>query len=229
MIPENAEDVIQQPKNLQLATVAGVYPDGLSLIPDDQTEPTQKHYKFLGSAYPSPAVGDRVVVMKMSGTYVVVGSLGVTSFLPAANTVYAGPESGSAAAAAFRSLVAADLPVVPISKGGTGQSGIIVETEAQNIVTAAEGWTITGAFFAQWGKLAMIFIEIDATQAMSVSASVPVANVVAGKRPRTFAPAQAWLSTSRAALITTDGDLRLSSGSISAGNGYSIMSVYMLA
>ena len=64
-----------QPNSLQLATVAGVYEDGLSLIPDAQAEATQKHYKYLSSAYPSPAVGDRVVVMKMSGTYVVMGSL----------------------------------------------------------------------------------------------------------------------------------------------------------
>lgn len=183
------------------ATVTEVTSEGIRILIDGEPEPTTKAFKQLNPEH-AFSVGDRVVAMLQSGTYVILGTLG-----------YPG---------------AAGVPL-PIIHGGTGQSGVIVETEAQNIVTPAEGWSISGAFFAQWGKLAMILIEIDATQAMSVSASVPVANVVAGKRPRTFAPAQAWLSTSRAALITTDGDLRLSSGSISAGSGYSIMSVYMLA
>lgn len=38
-----------------------------------------------------------------------------------ANTVYAGPASGGAATPSFRSLVSDDLPVVGITKGGTGQ------------------------------------------------------------------------------------------------------------
>ena len=183
------------------ATVTEVTTDGIRILIDGEQEPTTKAFKQLNPEHEF-STGDRVVAMLQSGTYVILGTLG-----------YPG---------------AAGAPL-PISKGGTGQSEIIVETTIENIVTPAEGWTITGAYFAQWGKLAMIFIEIDATQDMSISSSVPVANVVAGKRPRSFAPAQAWLSTSRAALISTNGDLRLSSGSISAGNGYSIMSVYMLA
>ena len=75
LFPEFAGRKNEQPNNLQLATVAGVYEDGLALIPDAQAAATQKHYKYLASAYPAPAVGDRVVVMKMSGTYVVMGSL----------------------------------------------------------------------------------------------------------------------------------------------------------
>ena len=75
LFPEFAGRKNEQPNNLQLATVAGVYEDGLALIPDAQAAATQKHYKYLASAYPAPAVGDRVVVMKMSGTYVVLGSL----------------------------------------------------------------------------------------------------------------------------------------------------------
>lgn len=193
LIPEGAGDVIQQPKNLQLATVAGVYSDGLSLIPDDQTEATQKHYKFLGSAYPSPAVGDRVVVMKMSGTYVVVGSLGVTSSLPEANTVYAGPASGSAAAAAFRSLVAADLPLVPISKGGTGQTGAYLTQEVSEICTTNSDYTISSASYAQWGKLATLYVNGDFHKASTSTSDVTTAfTMVEGKRPIMTTLARAW-------------------------------------
>lgn len=43
-----------------------------------------------------------------------------------ANVVYAGPSSGSAAAPVFRAIVADDLPVVPVSKGGTSFSSYAV-------------------------------------------------------------------------------------------------------
>ena len=57
-----------------LATVYSVDSGGLRLIMKNQSDPTQKKYKKL-SSYESPQVGDRVVLMKMSGTYVVMGSL----------------------------------------------------------------------------------------------------------------------------------------------------------
>ena len=191
LIPERGEGRIQQPSNLQLATVAGVYSDGLSLIPDDQTDPTQKHYKFLASAYPSPAAGDRVVVMKMSGTYVVVGSLGGSSSMPAANTVYAGPTSGSAAAAAFRALVADDIPnlnaskitagTLPISRGGTGNTGTETETTLSNIATAGTGVTLLDAAFSHWGKLTMLYVHGKTTAA--ITGPGVLFTVASGKRP----------------------------------------------
>ena len=225
MIPENAEDVIQQPKNLQLATVAGVYPDGLSLIPDDQTEPTQKHYKFLGSAYPSPAVGDRVVVMKMSGTYVVVGSLGVTSFLPAANTVYAGPESGSAAAAAFRSLVAADLPVVPISKGGTGQIEVFMTQEISEICITNSDFAVSNATYAQWGKLATLYVVGEFQKAStSTSDDTTAFTMVEGKRPKVTSLARAWRNSN--AILYWNGQMVFHG---SATGGVTFLATYLLA
>lgn len=221
-----------QPNNLQLAIVAGIYEDGLSLIPDAQAEPTQKHYKYLTSAYPAPAVGDRVVIMKMSGTYVVMGALGVSASLPAANTVYAGPASGDAAAAAFRSLVAADLPVVPINKGGSGQSGVSITQDASEIVTASEGWAVTSAIFGQWGKLAMIRIDIKTTQQVTIGTDTTIAQIASGKRPAVTSPAQAWLSSVYHALITANGALhvgRSSSATVAANVGFTFLAVYLLA
>lgn len=69
--------------DLLLATVAAVTSGGLTLIPDGETEATQKKYKYMTSAYPAPEAGDRVVVMRLSGTYVVLGRIGAST--PAAD------------------------------------------------------------------------------------------------------------------------------------------------
>lgn len=49
-----------------------------------------------------------------------------TAVNQSANLVYAGPTTGAAAAPTFRSLVADDLPTVPATKGGTGQTVYVV-------------------------------------------------------------------------------------------------------
>lgn len=52
-----------------LATVGAVYSDGLSLIFDGQTAASQKHYKRNTSI--TFSAGQRVKIVKMSGTYIV--------------------------------------------------------------------------------------------------------------------------------------------------------------
>ena len=56
-----------------LATVTAVVSDGVKLRFDGEVAARAKTYKVIGS---SPAVGDRVTVAAMSGTYVVVGAGG---------------------------------------------------------------------------------------------------------------------------------------------------------
>lgn len=46
---------------------------GVTLLIDGEDAPTTKAYSFLGSYIPS--VGDRVLIAKVSGTYVVLGSV----------------------------------------------------------------------------------------------------------------------------------------------------------
>ena len=58
-----------------LATVYSVGSGGVRLTLDGQTYATRKWYKVLSSASYSPTAGDRVMVVKMSGTYVVIGAL----------------------------------------------------------------------------------------------------------------------------------------------------------
>lgn len=57
-----------------LATVAGKYSDGLTLTFDGQSAPTAKHYKCNTAA--TFAVGNRVVCMRISGTWVVAFAIG---------------------------------------------------------------------------------------------------------------------------------------------------------
>lgn len=59
-----------------LATVATADSNGITFIPDGQTAATQKKYKMIASG-PMPVEGDRVVVMKHSGTCVVLGIIGM--------------------------------------------------------------------------------------------------------------------------------------------------------
>lgn len=75
------------------------------------------------------------------------GTLTMTLATQLANRVFAGPSSGSAASPTFRSLVADDLPTIPVSKGGTGNTGftsgrVIISTGTDIIgvssVTATE-------------------------------------------------------------------------------------------
>jgi hypothetical protein len=62
--------------------------------------------------------------LSVSGSPVTTsGTLTLSKANQSANTVWAGPSSGSAAAPTFRGLVVNDLPTVNIAHGGTGQTG----------------------------------------------------------------------------------------------------------
>lgn len=47
--------------------------NGLSILLDSETEATTKDYKYLASYV--PAVGDRVLIEEISGTYVIIGKV----------------------------------------------------------------------------------------------------------------------------------------------------------
>ena len=345
--------------DLQLATVAAVTEEGLSLIPDGETEATQKKYKYMTSAYGNPAAGDRVVVMRLSGTYVVLGRIGTstptsekyvrrsgdtmtgplilksslhcmdspeitlgsrpdankwskaiafrdsvqksiarllafhgsngwaglqiygeqqvngetksnllglymtddgtpyvsinypaawrralglgsaTGALPltaaqggtgaataAANRVLAGPSSGDAAAPSFRALAAADLPVVPISKGGTGNTGVVYTTTIDDIITAGSEFTVTGAQYCAWGKIAMIFLTVSVNSETTSSAWHIVGNLQSGKRPACTVYTNE-LNNNEGSLLT-NGNLRVW-GKLASGKKLEFSSIYLLA
>ena len=209
---------------LLLATVYSVDSGGLRLLLDGQTEPTQKRYKKL-STYGAPLAGDRVVCMKMSGTYVVLGSIGGTASLPGVNTVFAGAASGNPAAAAFRSLVAADLPIVPISKGGTGQNGLTVVTDPTEVFTMPSGFACNWVYYAEWGKLAMVAASFNVVDAVTTSDWTTWATLVQGKRPPSTIAAS--MTRTSYCIINSSGEIRVSS-TVSAGSNYTCAATYLL-
>lgn len=58
-----------------IATVGDLTSDGITLIFDGATEPTTKRFKSIANGRGSASAGQRVVVMKQSGTYIVLGAL----------------------------------------------------------------------------------------------------------------------------------------------------------
>lgn len=306
-----------------LATVANVSGTaGLTIIPDGQTTPVPKRYKIMLSGKEAPSAGDRVVVMKHSGTCIILGAIGypddissddkvskagdtMTGPLVMADTnvsidtstvtVGASPERnteagllrlrdsaktifgrlrgffgsdgrvgtqmvgertvngslvqnilglyvndsgnqavGISAPAAWRSALGlgtdGNLPVT-IGQGGSGQTGVYITQEASEIATGAEGWNVTSAAYCQWGKLAMVQINIYTTQEVTVSNDTTIAQIASGKRPVTTSSTQVWLSSTYHALITTNGDLhigRSGSATLAADYGFTFLAAYLL-
>lgn len=60
---------------LYLATVNDITAEGATLIFDGATEATTKRFKSLRTGRGSAWAGQRVVVMKQSGTYIILGML----------------------------------------------------------------------------------------------------------------------------------------------------------
>lgn len=69
---EQSEPAVTPPS---FATIRGIHEDGLSLVFDGETEPSQKHYR--ANLYGKFAVGQRVYIAKDNGTYVVLFPIGV--------------------------------------------------------------------------------------------------------------------------------------------------------
>lgn len=67
-------DELEPPKYQQTATVGAVYSDGLSLIFDGSTVVSTKHYKCNVDA--NFSAGDRVFIVRDSGTYIVICTIG---------------------------------------------------------------------------------------------------------------------------------------------------------
>lgn len=78
LITGQAECISLDTGRLLLATVAAVDSSkGLQLTFDGQSEASQKFYKILKTGS-TPSTGARVLVAKLSGTYVVLGQIGTS-------------------------------------------------------------------------------------------------------------------------------------------------------
>lgn len=178
-------------QSFMLAAVYSVNTENteVTLLLDGTDAPTQKYYKALTGAWPLEP-DDRVIVMKMSGTYVVVGKIGgkppdpeppTPTYIAAPNTVFAGPATGTESAeATFRALTADDIP-----GGGGGEVETVVETVVANIITPTSPATVREATFANCGKMANLYLKYrtGGTAAVVTSGSKTIGTLLTGKRP----------------------------------------------
>lgn len=112
--------------------------------------------------------------------------------------------------------------------GYPGDMSTVINRTIAEIAVAATGWNITSAVYAQWGKVAMLSMNISSTEQVTITASDPIATVAAGKRPAVDASARVWLSTSHAAVIRASGNVLMTAGTIAANSGYTLLATYLL-
>ena len=293
-----------------LGTVTAVSnANGIRIQIDGQDEPMTKYYKLMLTGADAPSVDDRVVVMKQSGTYIILGKIGtpnqadgkvsrtgdiMTGDLSVDSSAYTvgvrpsgnyndrhiyfrdklktifgriqsvfmqdgriglqmvaertaggnliqnilglyvyedGTQLVGLNQGPWRSALGlgtnGNLPVT-IAQGGTGNTGVYWTTTVSEVATAGSGFSITYVVYAQWGKLAMVELGIKATEQVTVTTTTPIATIVTEKRPAFGASARAWLSTTRAAVITAAGNLLTNAGTIAADSEFSFLSTYLL-
>jgi len=228
-------DSLQQ----SFARILGAYTPagqaGLQLYADNYVD-GQNVYNYLGMymgetgiasvAMSHPAAWRWALGLGTNGALpITVAQGGTGAATVAANRVFAGPSSGNAAAPSFRALAASDLPTVPISKGGTGQSGVTVVTDPTEIFVMAPGFSCNWATYAAWGKIAMVTASFHVVQAVTTSSWTTWATIVAGKRP--LAAVVGNITRTSYCTVGSDGVIDVSS-TVSADANYIFTAVYLL-
>lgn len=178
------------------ATVTEVTSEGIRILVDGESEPTTKAFKQLNPEH-AFSVGDRVVAMLQSGTYVILGTLG-----------YPG---------------AAGVPL-PISMGGTGQSEVYVTNNISEICITNSDFAVSNATYAQWGKIAMIYVNGEYQKAStSTSDDTTAFTMVVGKRPVMTSLARSWRSAG--AILYSNGNMVFHG---LATGGATFLAIYLL-
>lgn len=114
---------------------------------------------------------------------------------------------------------------LPLDRGGTGQAATGTTNTIAEIAAAESGVTITSAYYAWWGKVAMVRLVVTKKTAVS-SGTTTLCTLVSGKRPRYTAMAEwAWNSGGQ---ILPGGSVQVN-GAIAANASLTILSTYILA
>lgn len=113
MIENLVEIAKENEKNSKadFATISVIHADGVQLIFDGETTAAQKHYQVLQSY--KPKVGDRVYLVRVSGTAVVLGSVGAPT-----------SESGGGGGSEFDTLTVNGAATLKNTLGVTGDTTI---------------------------------------------------------------------------------------------------------
>ena len=121
-----------------------------------------------------------------------------------------------------------------IANGGSGQTGSTSTTTVSQILTAGSGVTLVGANYAQWGKVATLFVTMKYSSAISSGniTNITIGTLVSGKRPKVTSPFS--LATTGPVIqgyIGTSGNIVLAAtgGTISANSEFDIAATYVLA
>lgn len=119
-----------------------------------------------------------------------------------------------------------------IGQGGTGNTGTdYINNVPALIATANSNSTIVSAYYASWGKLASVELEITRSINTGTTAEVTVATLVSGKRPAVNSPAIVrYAGDVYYAYINTNGQVRFRVPvSIPSGTTLYFNATYLLA
>lgn len=177
------EEEIQEPEDQHFATVAGVYSDGLTLKFDGAAAASSKRYKC--NTFFKFAVGDRVFIMKDSGTYVVICKIGAPAtsinvdYAASANTANSATTANTASSATSANSASSATNVTTYINGKAIST--IFEsngTTVKNATSASSASTATSASSATNasnvtsqinGKLITNIFESDGTTAKTAT------------------------------------------------------------
>jgi len=115
--------------------------------------------------------------------------------------------------------------ILPIERGGSGNSKTFSTSIISDICTAASGWSVTQAQYCSWGKVATIHLAItkNNTAGSDIQTLCTLKN---GKRPKFSSPAlKGWHD---GAIVNTDGTIQFSD-SVAANETVQIRATYVLA
>lgn len=126
-----------EPQDANFAVIGAIYADGVSLLFDNETEPSPKHYKV--NAFVVFKAGDRVRIIKDRGTYVVEYPVGnpKTSFA-ADSATKADSATNATTAVSATKHTGSTLSFFSASSGSTKRSVAELSTSATLAQTIAK-------------------------------------------------------------------------------------------
>lgn len=173
------------------------------------------------------------LVIDWNGDVTTAGDLSVvditaTGDVSAASLSSSGAVSGASLSSSGNASVGGDLSV-----SGALTLPVISTSTASDIATAGTNFTVTGASYTQWGRIATLYVTVKNTNALTAGTLYnPIATLVSGKHPLQYAPAS--LGTGATiygnAQLNTSGAIGFRpSVAVSANSTITIRATYIVA